>query len=250
VVARLAPDGRIVVSCRELARVTDLGCPLPQYEEGFFLVQDYLRAEDLFTLPYPDASAADSIFQPTGFVEPGPDATGLPVQTLLIPTGGSPAAQERVRTLAAVAVPGSRSKTSEDLDSGPPVDLTAISDVLPYAMVFVLIFTACSLTVSVITGVLERRRPFALLRASGVRLGELRRIVLLETAAPLGLTVLFGVGLATVQALVMIPPGDWILPSAEFFAGLGAGVLAAFVVSLAALPFLDPATRLDTARFE
>lgn len=127
------------------------------------------------------AGSADArVFQPSALVEPGPDADRLPVQTLLIPTDGTPAAQERIRTLAAVTVPLSRSKTSDDLAVGPMLDVTALATVLPYAMVFVLIFTACSLTVSVIAGVLERRRPFAVLRASGVRLGELRRIVLLE----------------------------------------------------------------------
>jgi ABC-type antimicrobial peptide transport system permease subunit len=117
-------------------------------------------------------------------------------------------------------------------------------------MVFVLLFTACSLTVSVIAGVLERRRPFALLRASGVRIGELRRIVLLETAAPLAITVLFGAGLATVQSLAATSPEYWVLPSTEYLAGLGLGVLVAFAVSLVALPFLDTATRFDAVRFE
>jgi hypothetical protein len=250
VVARLAPDAQIVVSCGELARVTDLACPLPEYQEGFNPNQDYLRLEELFTLPYPHPSSADQIFQPASFAEPAPDADRLPVQTLLIPTDGTPAAQERIRTLAAVTVPQSRSKTSDDLATGPPLDLTSTANVLPYAMVFVLTFTACTLTVSVITGVLERRRPFALLRASGVRLGELRRIVFLETGVPLAFTVLLGAGLATLQSLATIPPKDWTLPSAEFLAGLGAGVLAAFAVSLTALPFMNTATRLDTVRLE
>ncbi|GFJ93934.1 hypothetical protein Prum_075760 [Phytohabitans rumicis] len=250
VVARLAPGPQIVVACTELARVTDLDCPLPVYREGVPFGQEFLRAEDMFTLPYPNPSSADRIFQPMTFAEPGPDADLLPIQTLLIPTDGTPAAQERIRTLAAVAVPLSRNKTSEDLTAEPLLDLTLFASVLPYATVFILLFTACSLTVSVIAGILERRRPFALLRASGVRIGELRRIVLLETGAPLALTVLFGVGLATVQSLATIPPKDWILPSGEFFAGLGVGVLAAFAVSLTALPFMDTATRLDTVRFE
>lgn len=250
VVARRGPSAQVVVSCTDLARVTDLECPLPEYQEGPSIFQDYIRLEDLFTLPYPNASGADHVFRPSAFAEPGPDADGLPIQTLLIPTDGTLAAQERIRTLAAVAVPLSRSKTSDDLTTGPPLDLSAAGDVLPYGMVFILVFTACSLTVSVITGVLERRRPFALLRASGVRLGELRRVVLLETGAPLAVTVLFGVGLATVQSLATIPPKDWFLPSAGFFAGLGAGVLAAFAVSLIALPFMETATRLDTVRFE
>jgi len=250
VVARLGPGERIVVSCVELAKVTDLGCPLPVYREGVPFGQDYLRAEDLFTVPYPGATSQDLIFQPSALAEPGPDAGELPVKTLLIPTDGSTAAQERVRTLAAVTVPMSRSKTSDDVAAGPLLDVTAFGAVLPYALVFILIFTACGLTVSVIAGVLERRLPFAVLRASGVRLGELRRMVLLETGAPLALTVLFGVGLATLQALATIPPEHWMPPSAGYLAGLGGGVLAAFAVSLIALPFMDAATRLDTVRYE
>jgi ABC-type antimicrobial peptide transport system permease subunit len=128
--------------------------------------------------------------------------------------------------------------------------VTALATVLPYAIVFVLLFTACSLTVSVIAGVLERRRPFALLRASGVRLGELRWVVLLETGAPLAFAVLFGVALATLQSLVAFSPDTWVLPRAEFFAGIGGGVLVAFAVSLFALPFMNTATRLDAVRFE
>lgn len=250
VVARVTPDRRIVVACADLARVTDLDCPLPVYREGPYPFQDYLRAEDLFELPFPNPSGADEIFQPASFAEPGAGTDRLPVQTLFVPTDGTAAAQERVRTLAAVTVPMSRSMTSADLDPAPQVNVTGIAGFLPYATVFVLLFTACSLTVSVITGVLERRRPFALLRASGMSLGELRRIVLLETGLPLVLTVVFGAGLATVQSLVTIPLGDWFLPGAGVLLGLGGGVLAAFAISLIALPFMNAATRLDSVRFE
>jgi ABC-type antimicrobial peptide transport system permease subunit len=110
--------------------------------------------------------------------------------------------------------------------------------------------TACSLTVSVITGVLERRRPFALLRASGVRLGELRRIVLLETGVSLAATVLGAVGVALLFMFVQVPASQWVWPSGGLLAGLGIGALAAFAVSCLALPFMDAATRHDSVRFE
>jgi hypothetical protein len=174
--------------------------------------------------------------------------SSLPVQTVFVRTDGSTAAEERVRTLAAVSVPQSRSKVSADLAGGS--GWTGVADILPYAMVFILILTACSLTVSVITGVLERRRPFAQLRASGVSLGELRRIVLLETGAPLAVTLLLGVGLAVLQSLIFIAPSDWILPSGRFLAGLAVGAVAAYGVSLIALPFMSSATRLDSVRYE
>ena len=58
-----------------------------------------------------------------------------------------------------------------------------------------LLVAACSLTAGMIGGLIERRRPFALLRASGMRLGELRRVVFLETAATMVVTSVVGVGL-------------------------------------------------------
>lgn len=241
VVARVARSYEIVVSCQDLARVTDLACPLPQNQQG---------AEDLFSLPYPNPTSADHIFVPRSFSEPEQDFELWRVQTLFIPTDGTRAAMERVRTHAAVTVPGSRSKTSDDLAVAPALDGSGLASVLPYATAFVLLVAACSLTVSVITGVLERRRPFALLRASGMRLGELRGIVLLETGIPLALTVLVGTGLAAFQVVLTTPSKDWYLPSTEFLIGLGAGVLAAFAVCLIALPFMNSATKLDTIRYE
>lgn len=251
VVARVGPDFQIVVACAELARVTALECPLPEYDENAAQEdQELLDAQDLFELPYPNPTGADFIFGPLSFAEPDKDAELLPVQTLFIPTDGTAAAQERVRTLAARTIPLSRSKVAEDLAGASAIGVTGLGTVLPYVTVFVLLVAACSLTVAVITGVLERRRPFALLRASGMRLGELRTIVLLETGIPLAVTVVIGVGLAVVQAVATIPSGELLLPSGAYFAGLGVGALAAFAVSLIALPFMDIATRVETVRYE
>jgi len=47
-----------------------------------------------------------------------------------------------------------------------------------------------------------------------------------------------------------MPPGFRAPPSARFFAGLGAGTLAAFAVSLIALPLIDIATRHESIGFE
>jgi FtsX-like permease family len=246
VVARAAQD-TIVVSCADLSRVANVTCPFAERTD--YDNPAYTRLEDLFTLPHPGATSADSVFGPRGFLEPGPYSSAPPIQTLFIPTDGTRAAQERVRTLAA-AVPISRSKTSDDLPGQTSPSVTGAETVLPYAMAFVLLVAACSLTVSVINGVLERRRPFALLRASGVRLGELRRIVMLETGVPLLLTVLFGVGLAMLTTYAAAPPSTWMWPSAGFLSGLGIGAVAAFAVSLIALPFMDVATRYDSVRFE
>lgn len=125
-----------------------------------------------------------------------------------------------------------------------------VDGVLPPAMAFVLLVAACSLTVATVSGLMERRRPFALLRASGVRLGELRRIMLLETGLPLVITTLGGIGIAILVTYMITPGEEWGLPGARFFAGLGLAVVAALAVSSLALPLMDVATRHDSARFE
>ncbi|GAA4913381.1 hypothetical protein GCM10023334_013140 [Nonomuraea thailandensis] len=68
---------------------------------------------------------------------------------------------------------------------------------------FVVLVAGCSLTVGVVAGLIERRRSFALLRAAGARLGELRRILLVEAAVPLALSVLIGAGLGAVVSYVV-----------------------------------------------
>lgn len=117
---------------------------------------------------------------------------------------------------------------------------------------FVLIVAACSLTVGMLAGVIERRRPFALLRASGLRLGELRQVVLLETAAAMFVTAAVSVGLGMASSYAVALSGDmaWTWPDAGVFAMVGIGVLAALILSTMALPLLDTATRHDAVRYE
>jgi energy-coupling factor transporter ATP-binding protein EcfA2 len=100
------------------------------------------------------------------------------------------------------------------------------------------------------SGLMERRRPFALLRAAGANLGELRWTALLETAVPLVLTVLGGVGVAILTTYAAVPSADRVLPSAGFFVTLGVGVLAAAAVALITWPLMDAATGHDSVRFE
>jgi FtsX-like permease family len=237
VVARSGPGQLVVVRCAGLARVSDVTCPLPASLDG----PDPQPATELFVVP--------NLFGPAGFTEPGPEAASQPVQTVFVPTDGTLAAEERVRTLAAIAVPSARTETDAEL-AARTEEFAWVDGVLPPAMAFVLLVAACSLTVATVSGLMERRRPFALLRASGVRLGELRRIVLLETGLPLVITTLVGMGTAMLVTYMITPGEEWGLPDARFFAGLGLAMAAALAVASLALPLMDVATRHDSARFE
>jgi hypothetical protein len=178
--------------------------------------------------------------------------TDLPISVVYIPTDGTPAAENRVRTQAANLVPNALIHTQQDRIDTDAVFFGSLEQLQRLVWYFVLLVAACSLTVGMLAGVVERRRPFALLRASGLRLGELRQIVLLETAAAMLVTAAVGVGLGMASSYALALFGDmaWTWPDAGVFAMVGVGVLAALVLSAIALPLLDAATRHDAVRYE
>lgn len=240
VVARSVPGGGISVSCAELAKVVQVTCPLPPG------LGDDVQMPD---------TAAMGIWAAGGkLVEPGPGTGALPVHSLYIPTDGTVAGQERVRTQAASLLPRAIVSTDRDVfrqtvEFDAPFDLEAG---MRMVTLFVLLVAGCSLTISLIGGLTERRRPFALLRATGVGLGELRRIALLETAVPLVFTVLLSAALGAVPAAAysIILAVPYPAPGWDFAAFLGGGTLAALAMTMLALPLIDRATRHDAVRFE
>ena len=178
--------------------------------------------------------------------------TDLPISVVYIPTDGTPAAEHRVRTLAANLVPNALIHTQQDRIDTDALFFDSLEQLQRLVWYFVLLVAACSLTVGMLAGVIERRRPFALLRASGLRLGELRQVVFLETAAAMLVTAAVGVGLgmATSYALALFGDLVWTWPDAGVFVMVGIGVLAALILSTMALPLLDVATRHDAVRYE
>ena len=178
--------------------------------------------------------------------------TGLPISMVYILTDGTPAAENRVRTQAANLVPNALIHTQQDRIDTDAFFFGSLEQLQRLVWYFVLLVAACSLTVGMLAGVLERRRPFALLRASGLRLGELRQVVFLETAAAMLVTAAVGVGLgmATSYAVALFGDMVWTWPDAGVFAMVGIGVLAALILSAMALPLLDAATRHDAVRYE
>jgi len=211
--------GELVTSCRDLRAVVRLSC-----------------------------SAAD----PADNVHAREDIANLPVVSVYIRTDGTPAAENRVRSQAADLVPNAIIHTRQDLVDREALFFGSLAQLQRVLWCFVLVVGACSLTVGMIGGLVERRRPFALLRASGLRLGELRQVVFLETAAAMLLTAALGVGLGLVASYALAVSRDvaWRWPDPGVFAMVGAGVLAALVLTTVALPLLDRATRYDTVRYE
>jgi hypothetical protein len=184
--------GELVESCPELARMVTLPCSASGPGEGI------------------GARA-------------GPADADLPILSVYVLTDGTPAAENRVRTRAANLVPNAIIHTQQDRGDFDALYLGNLEQLLRVGWQFVLVVAACGLTVGMVAGVIERRRPFALLRASGLRLGELRQVVFLETVATMLVTAAVGVGLGVASSYALAQFGDmpWTWPDGGVFAMVG-----------------------------
>ena len=130
-----------------------------------------------------------------------------------------------------------------------------VQRVLNIAVVLTLLVAGCSLAVAAGGSLVERRRPFSLLRLSGTPTRVLYKVVLLETLLPLAaatvLAIVTGYGMAVAAAVKVAPAGTAVpTPSSSYYLTMGLGLLAALAMIGGTLPFLGRITRTDNARFE
>lgn len=243
--ATVTKDGRSERSVLVLARCGDL------------------RAAALASCPEPAATALVSLLKlATGRVavtgtlaRPVPSLDALPLEGLVAVTDGRVATFERVRTAIEAAAPGVTPVTDADLTALHRHLLVRLQRLSNVGLLLALLVAGCSLAIAVSAGLIERKRPFALLRLTGTPASSLDRIVLAEAAAPLLLTAVASAGLGlTVAALILHavgPPGrTWHLPEISYWAALAGGILLALLAVAATLPLLKRVTSLETARFE
>ena len=120
-----------------------------------------------------------------------------------------------------------------------------------------LLMAACSLAVTVGGGIVERRRPFTLLRLSGTPSATLYRVVVLESVLPLVSASLvaaatgIGVAIPLVKALPALRNELSVAhPGTVYYFAMGAGLLVALMVISSALPLISRVTQPNSARFE
>ena len=120
-----------------------------------------------------------------------------------------------------------------------------------------LLVAACSLAVTAGGSIVERRRPFTLLRLSGASGRTLYRVVLLESLLPLVTASLvaaatgIGVAVPLVKALPKLRnEPNLALPGSIYYVAMGVGLLVAVAVISSTLPLLARVTRPNNARFE
>ena len=177
----------------------------------------------------------------------------LRVQVIAVATNGSGAAIERARTALEVAIPSLGPPVVISDSNGQGQDIAQLLHMTDVVVLASLVIAGCSLAVSVTAGVSERKRPFSLLRLTGVSLGVLRRVVALEAAIPLLVIALVSTGagflaselfLRSELGLSLRPPG------AAYYAVVLAGLVISLGVIGSTLPLLERITGPETARNE
>jgi len=207
------------------------------------------------------------IFKPIA----GPDApayagslSALPLVAVLV-RAGSPATLERARTFLAThtapSVPGQDGnlptppRTYAETVAIRTSDDTIAQRLIDAAVTLTLIMAGCSLAVAVGGGLVDRKRPFTLLRVSGVPVSALSRVVLMEAALPLAATTVLAAGIAygtSVLAVSRLAAEGVAIPSLGrvYYETLGAGLAAALIIILLTLPLLRRMSAPGNIHFE
>jgi predicted lysophospholipase L1 biosynthesis ABC-type transport system permease subunit len=188
----------------------------------------------------------------------GGNLRSLAVSEVLVRTA-SPATLEKIRTLmdtyTAAAGSSNGPETFGEVTSTRAATYTEVETIALAVVAMTLLIAGCSLAVSVGGGLMERKRPFTLLRVTGAQLRVLNRVVLLETVLPLTLTSVLaaaaGLGAAASVLRTLGPKvGSLTLPGHVYFLTLGCALAVSLAVLLATLPLLSRITVPDEVRFE
>jgi hypothetical protein len=233
-----------IVSCAELARTPALG-RCPSWAAVAAVRPDFMgRGTSPVSAPvWPAAKvSADGLNK-------------LPVLSIVVRTDGSTSAIERARTVLEVAYPASPQPpaTAGDFESDFTQTLTGWQQLAKVVILTSLPIAGCSLAVSVAGGLSERRRPFSVLRLSGVPLRVLRRVVALESAVPLLVVAAVAIAIGFLAAqLFLRAQMDYRLrpPGVDYYLIVLGGLAASLGIIASTLPLLERITRPETVRNE
>ena len=203
------------------------------------------------------------------FVSPAnPAYTGslaaLPLQAVLVRVNDA-ATLERVRTFLAIHAPPDTS-AGQGIAATPPRTYgeavairsgraNVLQRLVYLAVALTMLVAGCSLAVALGGGLVDRKRPFTLLRVGGTPIRTLYRVVFLEAAVPLAAATVLAAALAYGMSILIVirlaPPGTPVpLLGHVYYATMGAGLAIALIVIGVTLPLLKRMTGPDNARFE
>ena len=125
---------------------------------------------------------------------------------------------------------------------------------LAYVGIGVTLFVAvASLIVSTIGGLMERRRSLYTLRLGGMRLVQLKRLVMVESVAPLVITSILSCSIGVWTGAVFTKMFSTTLKpvlTPTYFAIVGIGLAAAIIGIYLILPMVDKLTRVEANQTE
>jgi predicted lysophospholipase L1 biosynthesis ABC-type transport system permease subunit len=233
-----------LVSCTELAGVPAYGHCAPGARFAAIMV-DFGGG-----LSNGSAMSTHTWLQPPG-VSPA-KLRRMPIDSIVVGTDGSESAVETVRTILDAAYPSTYpALTIGELQSNDNRLLNDYRRLAEIAILASLPIAACSLAVSIAGGLIERKRPFSLLRLTGAPLAMLRRVIGLEAAAPMLVTTVGSAAAGLLAAYLFLraqlheslqPPG------AGLYLVVAAGVAASLAVIASTLPLLNRLTGPEVAR--
>ncbi|TDC38118.1 ABC transporter permease [Micromonospora sp. KC213] len=180
----------------------------------------------------------------------------LPVASIVVGTDASAAALERSRTVLEVAYPTEfwvAPNVPGDFEADFANQVRGWQQLAHVIIIASLALAGCSLAVSVVGGLSERKRPFSLLRLSGAPVRTLRRVVLLESAVPMLAVAVVAVGMGFLAAQLFLKAQmDYTLtaPGGGFAAIVIVGLAACLGIIASTLPLLERITGPETARSE
>jgi hypothetical protein len=235
-----------LVSCSALSRTPVLGRCAAGANVGV-ITRDLGSSLDV------TSKSAQATVWPAAAIAPG-QLQNLPVQSVVVATNGSKAAIEQARTAMEVAMPDQRPPaTISELSTNNSRLLAELQHMNDVVIIASLMIAGCSLAVSVTAGVRDRKRPFSLLRLSGVSLGVLRGVVAMEAAVPLLVIAVISAGTGLVAAGLFLSSqfGESLQPPGlSYYVIVLAGIVAALGVIASTLPLIERITGPEVARNE
>jgi hypothetical protein len=232
-----------VVACDQLAKTPAIGTCAPRATEasiGYFLSNLLGHNSNASSTVWPSAHLSVA------------DVARLPVDAVVVATNGSSGSLERARTTLERAFPFQGAPVAVDaLDPSTARLLTMIQDMTDVIIVASLIIAACSLAVTIAAGLGERKRPFSLLRLTGVPTSLLHRVVALESALPLFLVAAVSIVVGLVSAALYLHSQVDIafsIPGIAYWATVFGGLAASLAIIAATFPILDRMTGPEVAR--
>ncbi|MFF3111272.1 FtsX-like permease family protein [Kitasatospora sp. NPDC057904] len=179
------------------------------------------------------------------------DAAALPVRMVYTTTDGSSAAMEQLRTLFTRAYPTYEARMAADWGTVSQKQLQGWRQLANVVLLTTLPIAGCSLAVSVVAGLSDRRRPFAILRLTGAPLRLLQRVIGLESALPLLVVAAISIGTGFAAAAMFLTSQmdyDLVSPGALYYGLTGFGLLASLGIIASTLPLLRRITGPEAAR--